>query len=50
MGLTVSILVCISIDSYVLNKFVSYLKEASYTLSPSVEKAKNNIYELLSKQ
>ena len=50
MGLTVSILVCISIDSYVLNKFVSYLKEASYTLSPSVEKAKNNIYELLSEQ
>ena len=46
MGLTVSILVCISIDSYVLNKFVSYLKEVSYT----VEKAKNDMYQLLNKQ
>jgi len=50
MGLTVGILVCISIDSYVLNKFVPYLKETSYTLLPSVEKAKNDMYQLLSKQ
>ncbi len=50
MGLTVSILVCISINSYVLNKFVPYLKETSYTLLPSVEKTKNDMYQLLSKQ